>query len=100
MWIVTIQVTYEYLPFGAAKRMCIGSTFALFEMKIVLAMIVQRYRLQVVPRARIDHLITGRLTLVPKHGMPMRICPQDRPCQREYEPVRGTIHELVTLDGC
>jgi cytochrome P450 len=89
---------YEYLPFGAGKRMCIGSTFALFEIKIVLAMILQRYRLHVVPGTRIDHLITGRLTLVPRNGMPMCIRPQDRQFHREYEPVRGTIRELVMLE--
>jgi cytochrome P450 len=88
---------YEYLPFGAGKRMCIGASFALFEIKIALAMILQRYRLQVAPGAKIDHLITGRLTLLPKHGMPMRIVPQDRQFQRSFKPVSGTIRELVTL---
>jgi cytochrome P450 len=88
---------YEYLPFGAGKRMCIGASFAVFEIKTALAMILQRYRLQVVPGANIDHLITGRLTLVPGHGMPMRIFPQDRQFQQEYKPVSGTIQELVTL---
>jgi len=88
---------YEYVPFGAGKRMCIGSTFAIFEMKIILATIVQRYRLQVAPGTRVDHLITGRLTLVPKNGLPMRICPQDR--HWEYEQVRGTIRDLVELES-
>ena len=36
---------YEYLPFGAGPRRCIGMTFAQFEMKLVLAAIISRWNL-------------------------------------------------------
>lgn len=36
---------YEYLPFGASNRRCIGMAFALFEMKLVLATIMSRSQL-------------------------------------------------------
>lgn len=84
---------YEYLPFGAGPRMCIGATFALTEIKIVLAMLLQRYRLSVVPHALIDRRMS--VTLSPRHGMPMRIVPQDRCFDKT--PVRGNIHEMVDL---
>ena len=35
-----------FFPFGGGMRMCIGTNFASMEMQIILAMIVQRYRLQ------------------------------------------------------
>ncbi|ARV58991.1 hypothetical protein BZZ01_10390 [Nostocales cyanobacterium HT-58-2] len=37
---------YEYFPFGGGDRRCIGYAFAPFQMKLVLATIVSRYKLQ------------------------------------------------------
>ncbi|NMG06770.1 cytochrome P450 [Brasilonema sp. UFV-L1] len=41
---------YEFLPFGGGARVCIGATFALFEMKLVLATILSRYQLGLVSK--------------------------------------------------
>jgi cytochrome P450 len=84
---------YEYLPFGAGPRMCVGAMFAMMTLKISLAMILQRFRLTVVPQARIDRKVTT--TLWPSHGMPMILCRQDR--QFTSSPVCGDIHEMVEL---
>lgn len=35
---------YEYLPFGGGNRRCLGMTFALFEMKLVLTTLLARYQ--------------------------------------------------------
>jgi cytochrome P450 len=35
---------YAYFPFGGGTRICIGNTFALLELPLVLACIAQRYR--------------------------------------------------------
>ncbi|GJD16856.1 cytochrome P450 [Rivularia sp. IAM M-261] len=40
--------TYEFLPFGGGSRVCIGGTFALLEMKLVLATILSHYQLKLV----------------------------------------------------
>ncbi|WP_299488474.1 cytochrome P450 [Acaryochloris sp. IP29b_bin.137] len=37
---------YEYLPFGGSNRRCLGMTFALFEMKLVLMTLLTRYQFQ------------------------------------------------------
>jgi len=84
---------YEYLPFGAGTHNCVGGAFAMMEMKIVLAMTIQRFRLSVVPNTRIDRCF--RFSLKPLHGLPMRILDQDR--QFAWSPVGGNISEMVEL---
>jgi cytochrome P450 len=88
-WLTLNRSPYEYLPFSAGHHRCIGAEFATFEMKVVLAMLLQRYRLAVLPNARID----ANLSMRPAHGLPMRIFPQDRHIERV--PVRGNIHHLI-----
>lgn len=90
-WYTLQPSTYEYLPFAAGPHMCIGWAFAMQELKVVLAMLVQRYRLALVPNA----LIAPSIGMRPARGMPMRVFPQDR----QFQPVlvRGGIHELVDM---
>ena len=40
---------YAYIPFGGGPRGCIGFPFAMMEMPVVLARIVQEFRLRLVP---------------------------------------------------
>lgn len=85
---------YEYLPFGAGPRLCIGQSFALLEIKIILSMLLQRYRLNVVPGTKVD--LQMRLALSPKEGMPMFVAKQDRRFRKT--DVRGDIRASVDLD--
>ena len=84
---------YEYMPFGAGPRMCIGASFAMMEIKLVLAMLLQRYRLSLLPGTTVDWQV--KITLAPKGALPMQVTAQDR--QFSKTPVRGTIHEMVDL---
>ncbi|NMG08654.1 cytochrome P450 [Brasilonema sp. UFV-L1] len=61
---------YEYLPFGGGNRRCIGMAFALFEMKLVLATIVSRYRLALLDQSPVKPVRRGA-TLAPPDGMQM-----------------------------
>jgi cytochrome P450 len=38
--------TYTWIPFGGGVRRCLGASFALFEMKVVLATVLERVRLE------------------------------------------------------
>ncbi|WP_327204855.1 cytochrome P450 [Paenibacillus sp. DMB20] len=80
---------FEFLPFSAGPHMCIGWHFAMQELKIVLAVLLQRYRYSVVRDAR----ISPNLMMRPVHGMPLHIGPHGGKFERV--PVRGTIHELI-----
>jgi cytochrome P450 len=58
---------FAYFPFGGGQRVCIGSQFALMEATLVLAMIVQRYRIRLVPGHPIE--FDTMFTLRPKYGV-------------------------------
>ena len=59
-----------YLPFGAGRRICVGSAFAMMEATLALAMIAREHRLDLVgdfPHGRAE------VTLRPAGAMPMRV---------------------------
>lgn len=41
----------EFLPFGGGARRCIGAALALYEMKLILATLVQRFRFELCPQS-------------------------------------------------
>jgi cytochrome P450 len=84
---------YEYLPFSAGPRACVGAMFALQVLKISLAIVLQKFRFTIVPGAQIDRAV--RITMNPRHGMPMVLHENDR--RYESSEVRGQIHEMVKL---
>ena len=63
---------FVYLPFGAGPRQCIGNHFAMAEAQIILATLVQRYRLHLVPGGQ-QVVPRPLITLRPRHGITMRI---------------------------
>jgi cytochrome P450 len=65
---------FAYLPFGGGPTLCIGKGFAMMEAQIILAVLAQRFRLELVP----DHPVemAPQVTLRPKHAMMMTIQPR------------------------
>lgn len=62
----------EFFPFGGGIRRCIGMAFALLEMKMVLARLLQRTRLQLAPRGPIRP-VRRSITLMPSDGLLLRV---------------------------
>lgn len=62
---------YQYMPFGAGPRICIGMAFAMIEATAILATILQHARWEVSAGYRPTPI--ARVTLVPKGGMPMTV---------------------------
>jgi cytochrome P450 len=42
-----------YIPFSGGPRKCVGESFAMMEMQLVVAMVAQRFRLELVPGQRV-----------------------------------------------
>ncbi len=82
---------YAYIPFAAGPRSCIGAAFATMEIKLVLAMTLQRFRLDLVPGQYIE--ATVRTTVQPKGAVLMRPHPQDG--RVELSPARITGNVAV-----
>jgi cytochrome P450 len=62
---------YAYFPFGGGPRVCIGNTFAMFEAPLILAMIAQRFTLELVTKGPIR--IQPAVTLRPGQPIEMRV---------------------------
>lgn len=59
-----------WMPFGAGPRVCMGQHFAMLEMALVSAMLLQRYRLQPLPGQQ-EPVADMQITLRPAH--PLRL---------------------------
>ncbi|HEU4324477.1 MAG TPA: cytochrome P450, partial [Roseiflexaceae bacterium] len=84
---------YEYIPFGAGPRRCLGETFALQEIKTVLILLLQRFQPELVAPARIDY--RARITLSPAGTVPLRL----RPLGEQIRPAKltGSLRRLVDV---
>jgi cytochrome P450 len=62
---------HAYMPFSYGPRVCIGNNFALTEAVLVLAIVLQRYRLELAPGAKVTPQPLA--TLKPRPGVPMHL---------------------------
>lgn len=62
---------FQYLPFGAGPRVCIGATFALQEAIIALAVLMKNYRFHCPVTTK--PWPVQKLTVQPSGGLPMKV---------------------------
>ncbi len=60
---------YAYLPFGAGPRVCLGNHFAYLEAQLALAVLLRRYRFELLH----DDEPEPAATLRPKHGIRVKV---------------------------
>jgi cytochrome P450 len=92
-WETLKPTAYEYNPFSAGPRTCIGAAFATMEIKIVLAMIFQRYRFALVPQT-VNRF--AELVLAPT-ALRMKVEPKDGRFAASAARIAGNLGDMVDL---
>lgn len=93
-WQTISPSPYEYLPFGAGPRMCIGAPLAMAEIRTALALILKRFHCQTIADATINGQVISTM-LGPTSTMPVQLLTTSE--STRTVPVHGTIHELMQL---
>jgi cytochrome P450 len=66
---------FAYFPFGGGPRVCIGNRFAMMEAKLVLATLLQRFRVAAAPETQLA--LAPSVTLRPRDGVRLRLLAPD-----------------------
>jgi cytochrome P450 len=69
---------YAWFPFGGGSRRCLGLPFALYEMKVVIATILSRKRLELAQRRPVRPM-RRVITVAPEHGLRVTCHPLSPP---------------------
>ena len=62
---------FSFIPFAAGHRNCIGGSMAMIELKMIVAQLAQRFRLELVPGHPVE--LEPGTTMYPRHGMHMTL---------------------------
>jgi cytochrome P450 len=65
---------FAYFPFGGGPRICIGLQFAMIEGPLVIATILQRFRVELVPNHPVE--LDATFTLRPRNGVKVLLHPR------------------------
>jgi cytochrome P450 len=65
---------FQYIPFGAGPRTCVGARLAMAEALTILAIWLSRWRFAPVPGREVQ--VSGMVTLRPKGGLPLILSPR------------------------
>jgi cytochrome P450 len=93
-WAAGNRPAHEYHPYGMGPHNCLGRHVAQVEMKVILAMLLQRFRPALPPNTRIDRRM--HISMVPKQGLPMVLHPVEAAV--DVHPVQGNVRDHLELD--
>lgn len=93
-WLEIKPSTYEYLPFGAGARMCLGGPLALEILRTTIPRLFERYRLEVPAGTDLSAMIHGTM-LAPVGPCPVTLHEADG--RFESTPITGNLTTLVDL---
>ncbi len=93
-WKTITPSPYAYLPFGAGPRMCIGAALGTMQIKLALATVLGRCKLQAIPWSSVGARVLSTM-LFPAGSVELQVQPADG--HHVAPPVMGNIHTLVDL---
>jgi cytochrome P450 len=93
-WQTTKPPSYSFVPFGGGFRMCIGSEFAMMEMRVILALLLTRYSFVLEDGQKLDRLI--RATMRVKGEMKMRFVANGR---FKRANIKGQLAQMVDTNA-
>jgi cytochrome P450 len=85
---------FEFNAFSAGARACIGMGFAMLEMKLILAMILRRIRVELDASRSVDPVLN--ITMAPRYGLHMMVHDKTG-SSNPGGTVRGGIRRLLDL---
>ncbi|HEU4744919.1 MAG TPA: cytochrome P450, partial [Anaerolineales bacterium] len=93
-WLSIHPSAYEFMPFSAGPRYCIGTSLAMMQLKIALAILFKKYQFRLKPGTTVD--CAGFNSIRPKRGLPMLL----RPPEEEFQSVafQGNVRKIVHFD--
>ena len=93
-WLSIHPSAYEFMPFSAGPRYCIGTSLALMQLKIAMSILLRRYRYTLKSGTKVD--CAGLNSIRPTRGLPMLLNHPDK----EYPPTafEGNVKKIVTFD--
>ncbi|KAK9507333.1 hypothetical protein O3M35_007212 [Rhynocoris fuscipes] len=72
----TLKSNFTYLPFGDGPRMCIGLRFAIVEVKLALARILENFKFTLSPKTKVPlELCIRAFIFMPKHKLLFNLSP-------------------------
>jgi cytochrome P450 len=93
-WDSIAPTSYEYLPFGAGPRRCIGAPLAMAELRTALAVMLKRFHFELLPGSIVNGQVVSTM-LGPTTVVPARLLPTGQ--LPAAVPIAGTIRDLVQL---
>lgn len=92
-WESAEPTPYEYFPFSAGPRLCLGANFATMAIKIAVSIILQRFRIRLVPGQVVDRV--GVIGSLPRKPMMVEL---ERPETRwPRAVVSGNVMNMFRL---
>lgn len=64
---------FQFLPFGAGPRNCIGMKYVMMEMKVALVRILRKFKFVRSPETQVPLVLSSAVTLAPRDGIYLRV---------------------------